>query len=139
MKLVIVYDIPDDIDPRLADPHEIADALTDLTYRGRFIHEDDYVEPTFVSAEWEDNAKLDQMLGNTSLLHMTDLFPEHRQIHYGPMPDTDGGADYSLVELVNAKPSCKTHGAMNKVTPTPPGYWRCLTDGHCRAGCQEIQ
>jgi hypothetical protein len=57
---------------------------------------------------------------------------------YEPMPDTDGGADYTLVELDQyGKPSCTRHGAMNKVTPSPPGYWRCLHISGCRAGAQE--
>lgn len=48
-----------------------------------------------------------------------------------------GGADFSLVGSDQwGKPSCARHGAMNKVTPSPPGLWRCL-QGTCRAGCQE--
>ena len=57
-------------------------------------------------------------------------------------------ADISLVELKGGKPSCKKHGAMNKVSPD--GIWRCIssygvaglgTHGEkanyntCRAGC----
>ncbi len=53
-------------------------------------------------------------------------------------------ADTSLVELVNGRPFCKKHGAMNKHTPGKEGVWRCnraisLRTGKChddcRAGC----
>lgn len=57
---------------------------------------------------------------------------------YHPMPDTDGGADYNLVTLdQHGKPSCRSHGAMNKVSPGPEGWWRCLHLSGCRAGCAE--
>lgn len=55
---------------------------------------------------------------------------------YEPMPETDGGADFSLVTF-DPKPRCVLHGAMNKVTPSPPGFWRCVHSWSCRAGCQE--
>jgi hypothetical protein len=64
---------------------------------------------------------------------------------YIPMPDTEGGADFALVEPGDlGKPSCVLHGAMNKVSPSPPGYWRCVTTAgpkvnSCRAGCMERQ
>ena len=56
-----------------------------------------------------------------------------------PLPATDGGAAWELVELRDGKPACKRHGAMNKVSPSPPeggGFWRCLQE-RCRAGCRE--
>ena len=56
---------------------------------------------------------------------------------YRPMADqTKGGADFSLVTLDQwGKPSCRIHGAMNKVSPSERGgMWRCL-QGQCRAGC----
>jgi len=44
-------------------------------------------------------------------------------------------ADFGLVEIVEGKPSCRVHGAMNKVSQV---YWRCLWNfGSCRAGCRE--
>lgn len=66
---------------------------------------------------------------------------------FEPMPDDDG--DFSLVTFDAAgKPSCVKHGAMNKLSPSPPegtGTWRCITTnggyrgqgGGCRAGCRE--
>ena len=39
---------------------------------------------------------------------------------YEPLPATDGGAAWELVELRDGKPACKRHGAMNKVSPSPP-------------------
>lgn len=63
---------------------------------------------------------------------------------YAPMDDDDkGGADFTLVELDRwNKPSCVLHGAMNKVSPSPPGLWRCVTTAGpktngCRAACME--
>lgn len=62
---------------------------------------------------------------------------------YYPMPPDNGGADFSLVEIGDlGKPSCKHHGAMNKVSPSPPGFWRCVATAGpkinpCRAGCME--
>jgi hypothetical protein len=62
---------------------------------------------------------------------------------YVPMPEDNGGADFDLVEYdKNGKPRCKLHGAMNKVSPSPPGFWRCVTTAGakfnpCRAGCME--
>lgn len=68
-------------------------------------------------------------------------------------------ADFSLVEIKDGTPHCKTHGAMNKLTRHEDGggIWRCITvhsitkirDGNqiskkendcvCRAGCIEIR
>lgn len=61
-----------------------------------------------------------------------------------------GGADFSLVRVgALGKPACVHHGSMNKVTPSPPGIWRCITlsglgrhdegtrPNPCRAACQE--
>lgn len=65
---------------------------------------------------------------------------------YVSLPSSEGGADISLViteEGLNlGKPTCVLHGAMNKVSPSPPGYWRCITTSGakfnpCRAGCME--
>lgn len=75
------------------------------------------------------------------------LRPKALHVHlfkrYVPMPESDGGADFSLVRLDGFdKPACRLHGAMNKVSDTPPGFWRCIatagakTNG-CRAGCME--
>lgn len=51
---------------------------------------------------------------------------------------SNGGADFTLVEPdKNGKPSCREHGAMNKVTPSPPGFWRCIHSWSCRAACRE--
>lgn len=60
---------------------------------------------------------------------------------YGPMPETDGGADFMKVRVgLCKKPECREHGAMNKVSPGPAGFWRCLTGlGGCRAGCMEVR
>jgi hypothetical protein len=65
-----------------------------------------------------------------------------RASDYGPMPATDGGADFTLVYLDDEwrKPTCWKHGAMNKVSDV---FWRCIsTSGAkhnpCRAGCMEI-
>lgn len=45
---------------------------------------------------------------------------------FKPLPETDGGGDWSLVRLgVDCKPECVKHGAMNKVSPD--GIWRCIT------------
>lgn len=69
-------------------------------------------------------------------------------MNYVPMDDSDdkGGSDFSLVTLDKkwGKPSCVHHGAMNKVSPSPPGLWRCITTAGpkvngCRAGCREEQ
>jgi hypothetical protein len=59
--------------------------------------------------------------------------------HYLPMRDQgNGGALFDLVELVDGKPSCTEHGAMNKVSPSDRGgLWRCLHLSGCRAGCRE--
>lgn len=67
---------------------------------------------------------------------------------YYEMPQEQGGADFSLVRVVDNKPFCIAgergsylHGAMNKVTPSPPdgpGFWRCIASWKCRAGCQEV-
>jgi hypothetical protein len=61
---------------------------------------------------------------------------------YRPLPETDGGADFDLVDLdpVWGKPTCAVHGAMNKVSPD--GIWRCITTTgtkgkRCNAGCYE--
>lgn len=55
-----------------------------------------------------------------------------------PLPETDGGASFDLVKLdAFGKPSCVNHGAMNKVSESPPGFWRCLHLSRCRAGCRE--
>lgn len=74
------------------------------------------------------------------------LFDSARRIGktfiYYSMPQTDGGADFDLILIgIDGLPRCIEHGAMNKVSPTPPGLWRCLADGAgtCRAGCQEIE
>lgn len=64
---------------------------------------------------------------------------------FEPMPDDNGGSDFDLVFIADGKPSCLEHGAMNKVSPSPPdggGYWRCITASGpkrnpCRAGCRE--
>lgn len=63
---------------------------------------------------------------------------------YVPMDDdAPGGADFTLVEFDRwGKPSCVNHGAMNKVSPSPPGLWRCITTAGakingCRAACME--
>jgi hypothetical protein len=77
---------------------------------------------------------------------------------YIPIDDNEkGGADFSLVVIGDmGKPACKDHGAMNKISEYPPGYWRCITlsglgqdykgkkttpDGNrpnpCRAACRE--
>lgn len=62
---------------------------------------------------------------------------------YVPMPPENGGGDFTLVAFgADGKPRCIEHGAMNKVSPSPPGYWRCIsTSGAkhnpCRAGCME--
>lgn len=53
-------------------------------------------------------------------------------------------SDFTLVELINNKPSCKKHGAMNKMNTLEDGsgYWRCITVVNskgstvCRAGCK---
>lgn len=56
-----------------------------------------------------------------------------------PLPDTSGGADLDRVSRDRfGKPTCRMHGAMNKVSPSPPGIWRCLHISGCRAGCQEV-
>lgn len=60
---------------------------------------------------------------------------------YGPMPDDNGGADLSMVVIAaDGKPSCREHGAMNKVSAE--GFWRCITTSGsrgnpCRAACRE--
>lgn len=67
------------------------------------------------------------------------------------------GADISLVYLVNNKPHCTLHGAMNRTSIH--GAWRCVgvyfkfpdslnkrgnpikgrfIEGTCRAGCHEV-
>lgn len=63
---------------------------------------------------------------------------------YVPLADQEkGGGDFSLVTLdAFGKPSCRLHGAMNKVSPAPANYWRCITTSGakvngCRAACQE--
>lgn len=49
-----------------------------------------------------------------------------------------GGSRFDLVELVDGKPSCVAHGAMNMVSPIDRGgLWRCLHLSNCRAGCEE--
>ena len=59
---------------------------------------------------------------------------------YEAMPDANGGADLSRVTTDSfGKPACTLHGAMNKVTPSPPGWWRCLHISGCRAGCAEVE
>ena len=61
--------------------------------------------------------------------------------------DLDGSEDFSLVEIKDNRPTCKTHGAMNKVSKD---IWRCLTlygrtkegkfiDRVCNACCLETQ
>lgn len=58
---------------------------------------------------------------------------------YVPLPHTEGGADFSLVSIGDdGKPRCREHGAMNKVSPPPQAYWRCLGGlARCPAGCME--
>jgi hypothetical protein len=67
---------------------------------------------------------------------------------YIPLPvDEKGGADFNLVVLKRDEvtPHCVEHGAMNKVSPSPPeggGFWRCIAlagpkKNPCRAGCME--
>lgn len=59
------------------------------------------------------------------------------------MPADNGGGDLTLVTLDQfGKPSCRLHGAMNKVAPAPANYWRCITTSSaksnpCRAACAE--
>lgn len=59
---------------------------------------------------------------------------------YVPMPESDGGADFSLVYMdAWGKPTCWKHGAMNKVSEV---FWRCITTSGakhnpCRAGCAD--
>lgn len=61
---------------------------------------------------------------------------------YSEMPQSNGGADFNLVEFkeFNGRrlPYCKIHGAMNKVSPV---FWRCIKTsemkGSCRIGCME--
>jgi hypothetical protein len=63
-----------------------------------------------------------------------------------PMPQSDGGCDFNLVELADdgkvgrLTPHCKLHRAMNKVSlfENGGGFWRCL-QGQCRAGCIEVK
>lgn len=61
---------------------------------------------------------------------------------YSAMPETDGGADFTLVSFdKRGKPSCVHHGAMSKVSEI---FWRCITTAGpkfnpCRAGCQESE
>jgi len=58
----------------------------------------------------------------------------------------DDKTDFSLVELSlyegKKYPSCKIHGAMNKVAVFKnkgnSGIWRCL-QYHCRAGCEQSE
>lgn len=52
----------------------------------------------------------------------------------------DNNTSLELVEFKDNKPSCKIHGAMNKVSllEDGEGYWRCL-QGQCRAGCIEFK
>ena len=50
MKLTIVIDVPDTIDPKLVDPHDVAEAVLDFDY----FFERDHNRPTFISAEWGD-------------------------------------------------------------------------------------
>ena len=76
--------------------------------------------------------------GTFSVVMFQDPELKAKPVRYQPMPDTDGGANWDLVAIGDdGKPSCRLHGAMNKVSPTPPGFWRCLTTGTCRAGCME--
>lgn len=77
-------------------------------------------------------------------MRVLDLTEEDREAsQFEPMPQEAGGADFSLVELDKyGKPSCKEHGAMNKVSEH--GYWRCITlsgpkTNPCRAACQETR
>ena len=66
-----------------------------------------------------------------------------RDKRYAPLPDDNGGANFDLIGVdTYGKPRCKLHGAMNKVSPSPPGFWRCIAlsgvkFNPCRAGCQE--
>lgn len=55
------------------------------------------------------------------------------------LPESEGGADFSLVKTdKDGKPRCSVHGAMNKVSPPPEAYWRCLGGlDRCPAGCME--
>lgn len=59
-----------------------------------------------------------------------------------PMPDDNGGADIGLVVLDDqGKPTCVSHGAMNKVSAE--GFWRCIATSSargntCRAACREV-
>lgn len=59
--------------------------------------------------------------------------------------DLDGSEDFSLVEIKDNRPTCKIHGAMNKVSKD---IWRCITqygrtdegkfiDRICNACCLE--
>jgi hypothetical protein len=52
-----------------------------------------------------------------------------------------GASDFDLVTFDRwGKPTCRIHGAMNKVSPSPPGTWRCLGGlARCPAGCQEAR
>lgn len=66
---------------------------------------------------------------------------------YVPLEDEGkGGADFSLVTIERRcfKPACRLHGAMNKVSESPPGIWRCITTAGpkvngCRAACREAE
>jgi len=85
----------------------------------------------------------------TGLLH-PPVAPVSPAKVYVPIVETDdfrahsadtnsGGSDFSLVVMDRyGKPACRDHGAMNKVSPSPPGIWRCPGGlARCPAGCQE--
>ena len=54
MKLVIVVDV-DGIDPRVFDPHEVAQAMLEEEPQLRYFYPD--ARRRFVRAEWEDTAR----------------------------------------------------------------------------------
>ncbi len=54
MRVAIVYEIPDEIDPSTVDPHDVADALTAITDLGGILVEGQRIRPVFAGAEWCD-------------------------------------------------------------------------------------
>ena len=49
-----------------------------------------------------------------------------QKIVYVEMPQNNGGATFSLVQIgQDGKPDCKIHGAMNKVSTV---FWRCISN-----------
>ena len=61
-------------------------------------------------------------------------------MNLAPLAAEHGGADLTFVYVgADGKPWCREHGALNKVSPSPPGIWRCLGGlVRCPAGCQEV-